>query len=419
MPTKPAFSRRSIIRALLPMLGIIPVVSAGTFAVRDGGSPWHDRVGQWQMADVPAALQSDDPIPQQSCGSRGLAIPAGTKAIVMGSSAGDANTLVQSGIALRETDLQITIQNPAGTTKLPYPIFVLHDPPEEIGGKGICRSGLLLLRLNDEGIESRPIGSTVSPPKPLPEAAAKLVAPEKTLAERSRFHLYLLIGQSNMAGRGTIEAQDMAIHPRVLNLNKTGRWEVAQDPLHSDKPIAGVGLGKTFGTIMADKSPDAVIGLIPCAVGGTSISQWQKDAKPVPPWGELYNNAVARARIALHDGVLKGILWHQGEADSSPDKIAAYREKLSRMLAELRQELDAAHVPFVAGELGVWDPEKHANRRAFNENLATVSEWFDHAAVVSAKDLSDKGDQTHFSSQALRKFGARYAEAMLKLQEHK
>ena len=193
---------------------------------------------------------------------------------------------------------------------------------------------------------------------------------------------------------------------------------VALDPLHTDKPsIAGVGLGTTFGKVMAEADPAVVIGLIPCAVGGTTVSQWQKGAPPVGNWGKLYQNAIDRARIAQRDGVLKGILWHQGEGDASPAKIAAYREKLTRMVAAMRADLDAENVPFVAGMLGVWDEKRHANRQAFNENLAGIAEWFAHAAVVSADGLEHKGDGTHFGSAALREFGRRYAKAMQALQQ--
>jgi hypothetical protein len=216
-----------------------------------------------------------------------------------------------------------------------------------------------------------------------------------------------------MAGRGTIEAVDLSINPRVLSLNKDNRWVVAMDPLHTDKPsIAGVGLGTTFGKEMAKADPNAVIGLIPCAVGGTSISQWRKGAPPTGNWGKLYDNAIERAKIAQRDGVLKGILWHQGEADCSPTNIAAYQERLTKLVANFRQDLKAPDVPFLAGTLGVWDPKRHASRKAFNDNLAGLPTWFAKAAVVDAGGLPHRGDNTHFSSASLRELGRRFAKAM-------
>jgi len=292
----------------------------------------------------------------------------------------------------------VTIQSPGGGAKLGYPVFVVRDPPATMTFGAVCRAGIVLLKLDDAGIESRPVSEGM--------------APAKSAEERSGFHLYLLIGQSNMAGRGRIATEDLSINPRVLTLDERNRWVVALDPIHFDKPIAGVGLGTTFGKAMATRHPDAVIGLIPCAVGGSSMMQRRKGAPPTGHWGHLYDNAVDRARIALRDGVLKGILWHQGEADVAPAKVAGYRASLTALVTALRRDLAAGDVPFVAGELGVWDAEKHAARRAFNENLRGLPGWFGRGAAVRADGLGHNGDGTHFSSEALRELGHRYAEAM-------
>ena len=61
---------------------------------------------------------------------------------------------------------------------------------------------------------------------------------------KNNFHLYLLVGQSNMAGRGEIQQEDNTPHPRVLMLSKENRWQPAVEPLHFDKPdIVGTGPG--------------------------------------------------------------------------------------------------------------------------------------------------------------------------------
>ncbi len=111
--------------------------------------------------------------------------------------------------------------------------------------------------------------------------------------EPSDLRLVLLIGQSNMAGRGKVAPADQVTHPRILMLDKALAWVPAKDPVHFDKPgMAGVGLASAFARSMAEHEPEARIGLIPCAVGGTSISQWAPD-------GALYSNAAARAKHAL------------------------------------------------------------------------------------------------------------------------
>ena len=99
-----------------------------------------------------------------------------------------------------------------------------------------------------------------------------VLAGSLAFAQSSDYQLFLLIGQSNMAGRGKIEAQDREPIPRVLMLNKELEWVPAVDPVHFDKPdIVGVGIARTFGRVLANANPSATIGLIPAAVGGTSL----------------------------------------------------------------------------------------------------------------------------------------------------
>lgn len=239
--------------------------------------------------------------------------------------------------------------------------------------------------------------------------------PKVELPAKEKLHLYLLIGQSNMAGRGAIEEQDKQPHPRVLMFTKENAWAPAVDPLHFDKPtIAGVGLGSSFGRTMADANPGATIGLIPCAVGGTPLARWTKGK-------DLYEQAVVRARAALKDGTLKGILWHQGESDSgSANTAQSYGERLAGMVTDLRAELGAGDVPFVAGELGRFRLETKDGKANYtklvNEQINALGTRIAKAAAASSEGLNHKGDGTHFDSPSLREFGRRYAAAMQKLQ---
>lgn len=235
------------------------------------------------------------------------------------------------------------------------------------------------------------------------------------LPAKEKFHLYLLIGQSNMAGRGAVEAQDKTPHPRVFTLNKDLIWAPAIDPLHSDKPIAGVGLGSSFGRVMADADPEITIGLIPCAVGGTPLQRWQRE-------GDLYKQAVVRAKAALREGTLRGILWHQGESDSGKETTANnYGERLAQMVTDLRKELSVADAPFVAGRLGMFlAKESKTGTPSFwpvvNAQIDSLPKRVKNAAVASSEDLKHKGDSVHFDSASLREFGKRYAAAMQELQ---
>ncbi|HVU25396.1 MAG TPA: sialate O-acetylesterase [Opitutus sp.] len=224
--------------------------------------------------------------------------------------------------------------------------------------------------------------------------AADAVAPKE-------MKLFLLIGQSNMAGRGPIGPEDTVPHPRVFVQTKELTWAPAVDPLHYDKPaLIGVGLGSTFGRVIADENPGAVIGLIPAAFGGTSLDQWK-------PGGQLYTDAVARAKEAMKSGKLAGILWHQGENDATDHTAGTYVARFATMIAQLRHDLGAEDVPVVVGELGRF----FANNGDINAVLAEVPQHVPHCALVSSEGLTDKGDQIHFSTPAYHELGRRYARA--------
>ncbi len=245
-------------------------------------------------------------------------------------------------------------------------------------------------------------------------------AQSTTLPSKDKFQLFLLVGQSNMAGRGVVEEQDKTPHPRVLMLSKDGKWVPAVDPMHFDKPAAGVGLGKTFGQIIADANPGVTIGLIPCAVGGSHIDAWQPGVFYAPTKSHPWDDMAKRAAIALQSGTLKGILWHQGEGDSLPEFAPTYEPKLHDLVARMRKELNAPEAPFIAGQMGKfdgvpWAPEKVIVDRAHQDLAKKVP----NSAFVSAEGLKHKGDKVHFDSPSFRELGKRYAEAFLKMtQKH-
>ncbi len=183
--------------------------------------------------------------------------------------------------------------------------------------------------------------------------SAAVLAPAQSLPSKDRFHLFLLVGQSNMAGRGVVTASDKTPVARVMMLNQAGEWAPAVDPMHFDKPAAvGVGLGRTFGMQVAEANPSVTIGLIPCAVGGSPIDVWKPGAYYEPTKSHPWDDTIRRAKLALQAGTLKGILWHQGESDSNAGNAPTYEAKLHDLIARLRTELGAADVPFVAGQMG-------------------------------------------------------------------
>ena len=237
-------------------------------------------------------------------------------------------------------------------------------------------------------------------------------------AEPARKHIYLLIGQSNMAGRGAIEEEDRTPHPRAFRLNYSNVWEIAIEPITEDRApkTLGVGPSLAFGKIMAEKNPNAVIGLVPCAVGGTPLSRWSRG-------GDLYSNALVRAKIALRDGTLKGILWHQGENDSTHLETAqTYEDRLIKMIGDLREDLGAPEVPFVVAQIGEFlysrkDPSKTPHARMINAALANIPKRVSNTACVKSTGLTHKGDEVHFDTKSEREMGRRFAAEMLKLQK--
>ncbi len=199
----------------------------------------------------------------------------------------------------------------------------------------------------------------------------------------------------------------------------------ARDPIHFDKDLAGVGLGRSFGIAMAKANPNANIGLIPCAVGGSPIDVWRSGAyykqTKTYPWDDMEK----RLKIALKDGTLKGVLWHQGESDSNPEKCYSYKAKLEDLIQRVRELSGNPDVPFVAGELGrfmiknnkeEYSQQKPSPAEVVMQSTKEVIKNDENANFVKSKGLNDRGDQTHFNSESYRILGKRYAKAMLNLQ---
>jgi len=236
------------------------------------------------------------------------------------------------------------------------------------------------------------------------------------LPSKENFHLFLLAGQSNMAGRGIIGASDKQPHPRVLALNKEGEWAPAVAPIHFDKPVAGVGLASSFAQAIAEKDPSVTIGLIPAACGGSPISTWEPGGYHTQTKSHPWDDAIARARVAMKGGVLKGILWHQGESDAKAELADVYEEKLEALFQRFRKALNAPGVPIVVGQLGQfpgkpWDE----NRKQVDRAHQRVAKMMTQVAFVRSDGLTPNSDIVHFDTKSLRIFGKRYAEAYLEI----
>ena len=171
-------------------------------------------------------------------------------------------------------------------------------------------------------------------------------------------------------------------------------------------PRSGANLAASFAAQL-QKETGAKIGLIPCADGGTRISQWQ-------PGEVLFDHAVFQAKLAQRTSLLTAILWHQGESDClAPEQLEAYPEQFLRTMEGFRTEL--GDLPIVVGELGYPENGFHGTPalllKEFNRCLPELAAQLPNCAVVSAAGLTARPDGLHFTTEALRTLGLRYLEA--------
>lgn len=227
--------------------------------------------------------------------------------------------------------------------------------------------------------------------------------------ENNVIRSFLMIGQSNMAGRGTIGDVD-PIHNSDCYMLRMGRWQTMSEPINPDRQIfegefrSGVCLAASFADEIA-RNMHVKVGLIPCADGGTKIDQWM-------PGGLLYDHAVAMSRLARRTSVLSGIIWHQGESDCNSDEdLYSYKEKFIKMIHSLCKDLNAEHVPLIIGELSEvsdskWKMEDRPSK--LNKIFYEIAKELPLCSVASSKDLVLKDDGLHFNAVSLREFGTRY-----------
>lgn len=230
-------------------------------------------------------------------------------------------------------------------------------------------------------------------------------------ASKLNIHSFLMAGQSNMAGRGSLEGVLPIVNPNCFML-RMGKWQFMSEPVNVDRgvspgssPCSGASLAAAFAEEYAHTLNEN-IGLIPCADGGTTMDQWM-------PGSVLFDHAVMQTKLAMRTSRLCGILWHQGESDcSSHESVEEYHDKFIYMIRKFREEL--GQIPVLIGELGYsengFSLEKCPYSAEFNRRLEILVKDVPDCALVSAKDLKDKGDGLHFCTESLREFGKRYFE---------
>eukprot|EP01062_Namystynia_karyoxenos_P022462 TRINITY_DN18627_c0_g1_i1.p1 TRINITY_DN18627_c0_g1~~TRINITY_DN18627_c0_g1_i1.p1 ORF type:complete len:494 (+),score=94.42 TRINITY_DN18627_c0_g1_i1:97-1482(+) len=234
--------------------------------------------------------------------------------------------------------------------------------------------------------------------------------------------VFLLIGQSNMAGRAPSGSAD-APHPRAFALSDRGKWRTAAEPVNPhDGRSQGMGPGLSFARALLDRLPaHSGVFLVPAAVGATCLHEWSEG-------GPLYEAAVARATLGAEacGGRLAGVLWHQGEGDAPVESAArSYGARLAQLVRSMRDSLRLPGLPFLAGHLGDFldnctqMPQRFQPRhwRQVNRAISELAAAGVPPAVaeVPADRLTGKADNLHFDAQGQRELGRRYAETWWRL----
>ncbi|CAN0922369.1 Probable carbohydrate esterase At4g34215 [Linum grandiflorum] len=221
--------------------------------------------------------------------------------------------------------------------------------------------------------------------------------------------IFILAGQSNMAGRGGVEhgkwngvvPRQSAPNPRILRLSGRLEWEVAKEPLHWDIDVeenktCGVGPGMAFANSLllnsntSKSGGNMVVGLVPCAMGGTGIRRWRKGRR-------LYRRMVGRTRAAARDGgKIRGLLWYQGESDTvRREDGEGYKWRLEKLISDLRSDLRIPTLPLLLVALASGEGRfiEEVRQAQLGIKLANVK-------CVDAKGLGLKTDHLHLTTSS-------------------
>lgn len=246
----------------------------------------------------------------------------------------------------------------------------------------------------------------------------------------NEYDVFLLIGQSNMAGRGEIYSEDTGAIDGVWILDGKDRVIPADVPLNRHSTVRkaygmqGMNPAYGFAKRVAARTGRKIL-LVVNARGATAIEQWMKDAPDEYRYAakagddadkeglaipSLYGEAVRRGREGMKYGTLRAVLWHQGEGNSGKTASARYLEKLGKFVNDLRADLGVgAEVPFIAGEIC----RDYKNAPYFNPEISRIGSKIENAHCVSAEGCGSNADRVHFSREGQILLGERYADKVL------
>jgi hypothetical protein len=242
----------------------------------------------------------------------------------------------------------------------------------------------------------------------------------KEAKKNENFHLYLLVGGSNMLVKNTFPKIEKKTSSRIFIFDTGNEWVSAEEHIKATegKPEQEEGTGPSIffaeAMIGVKKGSDLTIGIINCAEEDSELADWMKG-------GKYYAKAVEKTRLAMKTGVLNGILWHQANAETKGTDPLKYAENISQIARDLRKDLNSPDfhpIPFVGGKLVTYPYELDKEKDQFKKLNDTLQETFndtDRSGLVESKGLKDSGDGIRFTPESMGEMGKRYADAMIYL----
>lgn len=244
------------------------------------------------------------------------------------------------------------------------------------------------------------------------------------------FHIYIAFGQSNMEGNPAIEDQDKDIPDNYYMMQtadghanrKVGEWYPAVPPLANSNSKLSIAdyFGRGVLELKQSDNPDVKVGILVVAVAGSSIKGFDKDTYEdyyanAEGWmkniagqygGNPYQRIIDMAKKAQQDGVIKGIIMHQGETDGGDRD---WPNKVKKIYDDMITDLELGdNVPLLAGQV---------LSKGTNENIINrLPEKSNNFYVISSEGFVGGGDNLHFSSEENRQYGRRYAEKMVEVE---
>ncbi|BDU25773.1 acetylxylan esterase [Flavobacterium sp. GSB-24] len=228
---------------------------------------------------------------------------------------------------------------------------------------------------------------------------------------KSNTWVFVLAGQSNMAGRAKVSPLDTISSPRILTINKDGNLIKAREPLHDfEESMKGLDCGVSFANeILAHANDSVNIILIPVAVGGSSINKWIGDS--IHRNIKLLSNFRDKLQMGANYGTVKAILWHQGESDATAQGSKDYHLKLKNIIASFRSIADNQQITVITGHIGEFTDNKYIKN--INKAIDAVDSEDENVYTIPTDDFTNIGDNLHFDAPSQRKMGIRMAQKYL------